>query len=742
MRAFTDTRLALRLIRGAGRRDVLRLLTMALGVGLATFAVLVGLTAPRVAAKAHDVELDRTPVASAESSADPVGGLQIETSRATLEDRQWTRAVVSGVRPDAPLPPGLTSWPPVGRTIASPALVRLAHDDPQIATLIGPLTAERIGWDGLTSPDELFSYTVSPTRTGARAPGQEGGGHAPVTGFGGSGSPGGSGLLLILEVAILVLTPATIFLATALRLSAASRRRRSFALSLAGMSPSRAARLYSREMVLVAAIGYALGAGAYAAIQGRLGSSGLLGVSWWPEQGRLGGALLLVTGVIAVALVSKVARRSMAAVTAKSRAQRMRGSSRWQVWAAVVLALPAGGFLVITSVLGLARPSDVWASDPHALMIVGSVIAAVAAVVLGLPALIGSLAERIAHRTSPPVALGLRGASHRLPAGQRLVAFVACAVMLAGLSAAFVDSMRRVAFGDPDEATISFAVADLPQGSTWSDKLPDGPLTIETTMQGADGPFTVVVGNCAGVHSQSAVVFTRPGACTDTIQRGSGGAGGGAPQDFDVAGRSVDIPAGAEQTANVVWDLKYPLDKAGWIDELADGDATYWISRSDASYQRTLAALTKQFPGLEVDAGMKNPDQYAEYRQQVGTIRAAVGLGLLLSACSFLLTAIESRWERARSLAALAAIGTRQRDLRIANLVEFTFPVMVAVVPSVAVGVLGGWAYVSVNGSDAMFADQVWAASLAGAAVCVLLAAAAGWATGGAVFRREALTDT
>src|SRR6478735_4028669 len=263
--------------------------------------------------------------------------------------------------------------------------------------------------------------------------------------------------------------------------------------------------------------------------------------------------------------------------------------------------------------------------------------------------------------------------------------------MVAGISTAFVDSLRRTAFGDPDEATFHFALADVSADPAWTSRLPDGPVTVVTSLPGTAGPYTVVVGDCPAVTRLDAAALSRPGRCVDTIQRGSDGvADGGTAKRIAVGHRSIAVPRSAPEISDVTWSLKFPRADAPWLADLTPGDVTYWVSRDDASYQSSLTALAQTFPGLDVQAGMKNPDQYADYRQQVGTVRAAIGLGIVLSVCSFLVTTIENRWERSRSVSMLAAIGTRGRDLRTANLAEFAFPVEVAAVPAAAVGILGG----------------------------------------------------
>lgn len=738
---MADLRLAVRLLLGAGPRELVRLAAMAIGVGFACFAVLVGIAAPRVAADAHAIQVDRAPTYDLEATG---GGLQLGVTAATLEDRPWTRVAVSGATPDSPLPPGLSRWPAPGTTIASPALRRLSERDAAVARSLGTLAPGTIGRSGLTGPDELYSYTATVvTSAGAADAGAKKSDSTVVSGFGNPDAVPhqGSILMLGIEVGLLVLTPAVVFLLTALRLSAVSRSRRSFALGLAGMGPTRAAALYGWEMSLVAAVGLALGESAYAAVQGWLGSSGLAGVRWWPEQGRIGIPLLVVVALVMVSAVRYIARRAMHSAASMTRSERGRAAERVLPAAAAVVGLPSVGFLVIVAARGWARPSQAWASDRYAAYIAIAVVGAVVGVVLGVPWLIARLAEALAPRVAPPVALGLRGAAFRLPSSRRLVAFVACAVMLAGLSAAFIASIHRGAVGDPATASISFSVAAVDSDPHWVERLPAGPFTVDAPVDGTAGTYDVVVGDCPAVLRQAETVFNHPGSCTPSFQRGHGGIGGASAQTLRLGGGTITLPQ-APDTTNVTWDLKFPVRDAPWLSRVRGGTVTYWVSRSDHSYERTMAALVHAFPDARMDGGLKDPDQYALYEQQAGTVRAAASLGVLLSACAFVLAALEGRWARSRSLAALAALGTPRRALRSANLVEFAFPVITAAIPSALVGLLGGWAVLSFRGTDGMFSSQIWIWTLIGTGVSVVVASTAGWLTGTADFRREALADS
>ena len=153
---------------------------MAFGVGLAVFAALVGVAAPRATAGAQRIVAARSPVWSDTGTRD---GLRLETTTATVGDRPWTRVSVSGAGPRSPLPPGLQSWPPLGSTVASPALRRLVAAGGQVSEAVGKLAPTTIGHDGLTGPDELFSYTMTSASRGTGTP-RNAEVESVVTGFG------------------------------------------------------------------------------------------------------------------------------------------------------------------------------------------------------------------------------------------------------------------------------------------------------------------------------------------------------------------------------------------------------------------------------------------------------------------------------------------------------------------------------------------------------------------------------
>jgi hypothetical protein len=318
---------------------------------------------------------------------------------------------------------------------------------------------------------------------------------------------------------------------------------------------------------------------------------------------------------------------------------------------------------------------------------------------------------------------------------------VATTVVVAGVSAAFVGALQRSAIGDPSRAQISFSLTDLTMTHDWSRRLPAGDFTIETALRGPLGSYAVVVGDCPGVVRMAEVVFPEPGGCADVPQRGTGGIGGASATWVVVAGRRIDLPPASSDAviSNVTWDLKFPVADASWISRLHTGQVTYWVSRTDGSYNRVLSDLDSAFPTLRVRAGYVNPERFAEVQRHVQTVRAGSFLGLLLCVGALLLAAIESRWERVRSLTALAAIGMTAKRMRRASAVEFAVPVLFGAVPAACVAVIGGWAVASFYGSDGILVPGVVVWTLGSAVFCVVASALVGWSIGAVSFQRENL---
>ncbi|WP_129309299.1 hypothetical protein [Streptomyces sp. L2] len=144
-----------------------------------------------------------------------------------VDGRQHTVVYIEPLRPNAPLPPGLTRWPEPGEAVLSPALLKAGSRE-GIGTRYGTF-AGTIGSEGLEAPEERFAY-VRP-----RAQLLDRKAMHPVRGFGSSG--GGIASLgesmsipdfsvFAAGLAGFALMPALVFLLAGVRIGSAARERR------------------------------------------------------------------------------------------------------------------------------------------------------------------------------------------------------------------------------------------------------------------------------------------------------------------------------------------------------------------------------------------------------------------------------------------------------------------------------------------------------------------------------------
>ncbi|MEU8887059.1 hypothetical protein [Streptomyces sp. NPDC048442] len=149
--------------------------------------------------------------------------------------RQFSVSVIIPLTPDAPLPPGLRSWPRPGTAVLSPALAEGPQSEDYLHRWGEP--GGVIGPEGLASPGERFVY-LRPTEKMAQTSTL-----TPLVSFGGpAGGPSGGGDLKIVQaawqihtlIAVLLAAPALAFAFLASRTAAASRDRRDALLRTLG----------------------------------------------------------------------------------------------------------------------------------------------------------------------------------------------------------------------------------------------------------------------------------------------------------------------------------------------------------------------------------------------------------------------------------------------------------------------------------------------------------------------------
>ena len=323
--------LGLRLTLSGGREALTRLAILAAAVGIGVGLLLTALAAINaVNAQNHRhawlwTGTAQEPAGHAPAGTDP---LWWSISGDTFGGRTVVRVDVAATGPTSPVPPGIPRDPAPGQYYASPALASLLRSTPagELADRYPGRLAGPIGHAALPSPDDLYIIightpaqlahkpdTVAVTTIATAFPS----GNA-VNPKGLPSSPpdegvGASGVDLIFSVvALALLTPVLIFIATATRLSAARREQRFAAMRLVGARPRQISVIAAVESTVAATAGVAAGFGLFFVLRIPLAAVPFTGEPFFPSDLSLSLRDILVVAIgvpVAAAVVARLALR-------------------------------------------------------------------------------------------------------------------------------------------------------------------------------------------------------------------------------------------------------------------------------------------------------------------------------------------------------------------------------------------------------------------------------------------------
>jgi hypothetical protein len=316
----------LRLVFNGGREAVTRLVVVAIAVGLGVGLLLTTLAATNaVAAWSNRHAWQWTGTVNV--PAGPTTGiapLWWHPSVDTFDGQQITRFDVAATGASSPVPPGIARDPAPGQYYASPALAALLRSTPadQLADRYPGRLAGTIGDAALPSPNSLVlivgrtpaqlaatPYSVRVTSIATTVPADTGGVVNPKGLFysppNGQIPPSTSDLILSV-VALAVLAPVLIFIATATRLSAARREQRFAAMRLVGATRKQVSVLAAVESTVAALLGVALGFGLFLLLRVAVAGISFIGEPFFPAELTLSPTdiLLVAIGVPAAAAVA------------------------------------------------------------------------------------------------------------------------------------------------------------------------------------------------------------------------------------------------------------------------------------------------------------------------------------------------------------------------------------------------------------------------------------------------------
>jgi hypothetical protein len=413
--------LGLRLVISGGREAVVRFLVLAAAVGLGVGLLLTAVAATNAVTtwnNSHAWLWTGTSSVRPGPATTGIAPLWWHPSSDTFDGQTIDRFDVAATGTSSPVPPGIIHDPGPGQYYASPALAALLRTTPasELADRYPGRLAGTIGDAALSSPDSLVIVVGHTPAQLAGTPGS-----APVTSiaravprnFGGVLNRNGlayipasagiesSGIDLILAVvALAMLAPVLIFIATATRLSAARREQRFAAMRLVGATRKQVSLLAATESTAAAVLGAAAGFGIFFLLRAPVAGIPFLGEPFFPADMSLSlpDILAVAIGVpVAAAVAARLAlRRVHISPLGVARRATPAPPRAWRTLPLLV-GLAELGFFVVHGTP--ASPAgEVWALLPgFLLIIVGLVIAG--------PWLTMAAARVMARRTSHPGAL-------------------------------------------------------------------------------------------------------------------------------------------------------------------------------------------------------------------------------------------------------------------------------------------------------------------------------------------------
>ena len=534
--------LGLRLAISGGREAVIRFLVLAAAVGLGVGLLLTAVAATNAVTtwnNSHAWLWTGTASVPAAPATAGIAPLWWHPSGDTFDAQNIDRFDVAATGASSPVPPGIPHDPGPGQYYASPALAALLRSTPasELADRYPGRLAGTIGNAALSSPDSLVIIIGHTPAQLAGTPGS-----APVTSInttlprnfgyvlnrnGLAYTPASAGIesngidLILSVVALAMLAPVLIFIATATRLSAARREQRFAAMRLVGATRKQVSLLAATESTAAAVLGVAAGFGIFLLLRAPVAGIPFLGEPFFPADLSLSlpDILAVAIGVpVAAAVAARLAlRRVHISPLGVARRTTPKPPRAWRTLPLLV-GLAELGFFVVHGTPS-SPTGEIWALLPGFLfIIVGLVIAG--------PWLTMAAARVLARRTSHPGALiAARRLADDPRAAFRAVSGLVLALFVTTVAVVTIttqDAKDRTTTATPAAAAVvtdqlaasgNFRSAQQPAAAGAGPAAPAAPLAAR--LRGVPGVQGVVV-----VRADPGL--TLPGAFHDLGTFGSG----------------------------------------------------------------------------------------------------------------------------------------------------------------------------------------------------------------------------
>ena len=504
--------LGLRLVISGGREALSRLVVLAVAVGLGVGLLLTAVAATNAALtwnNRHGWFWTGTASIPPSPAGAGIAPLWWHPGGDIFDGQTISRFDVAATGASSPVPPGIPRDPRPGQYYASPALAALLRSTPadQLAGRYPGRLAGVIGDAGLPSPDSLviiightpaqLAHTqdrVQVTSIAAAVPGNIGG-HVNPKGLDYiPPDPGGgqSAVDLILSVvALAILAPVLIFIATATRLSAARREQRFAAMRLVGATRRQVSWLAATESTVAGVAGVAAGFGIFLLLRIPVAGIPFIGQPFFPAELTLSPPDILAVAIgvpVAAAVAARLAlRRVRISPLGVARRATPPPPRAWRI-----LPLLAGfaelGFFTVHGKPASPSGQDLAFVPGFALIIVGLVLAG--------PWLTMAAARVMARRTSRP---GTLIAARRLADDPR-AAFRAVSGLVLALFITTVTVVGITTWND-QQRNVRISAAET--------KVLTDQLAGQQASPGLAAPAAPLAAELSGIHGVQGVVVVR-----------------------------------------------------------------------------------------------------------------------------------------------------------------------------------------------------------------------------------------
>jgi hypothetical protein len=728
-------RLGLRLTLNGGREAAVRLLLLVVAVGLGVGLLLIAVSGINAVNSQNDRYAWLSTGAAAKvagvskGSADGLWWLL----RADRYDGQLIgRVDVAATGPTSPVPPGISHLPGPGEYYVSPALAQLLRDTPasQLGSRYPGHEIGTIGDAALPSPNSLLiiightaaqlAHTSGAVQASAitTIPPSSCDGQKCMVGQGIKAS----GMDLILSVvALALLFPVLIFIATATRLSAARREQRFAAMRLAGATPRQISLIAAVESTVAAVIGVAGGFGMFFVLRDPLAAIPFTGTPFFSSDLSLSlpDVLVVALGVpVAAAIAARLALRKVN-ISPLGVTRRVTPSAP-RAWRVLPLLAGLGelGFFVVHG-RPASTPAQTQAFVPGFLLVMaGLVVAGPWLTMIG--------ARLMARRTGRPGALiAARRLADNPRGGFRAVSGLVLALFVTTVAVTLITTENAKRGGPLDGPAAANVLADQFSGSSRPVTAPAASAGLLGQLRGIDGVQGVVE-----VHAADGL--TLPGALLG-FSRSDGGAGAGIAAGLVSCDQLASVPAfgrcpagaaAAVFPADSLFDttlagITWPAAPAG------AGVASHGLlsinvatNGSVPAVERARTLLEAAYPAGDLPATLgewntQGQQKSIEYQQLADVV---ILTSLPIAGCTLAASVAAGLADRKRPFSLLRLAGAPLGVLRRVVALESAVPLLVTAALSIGVGF----------GASAMFATSQLRSPLVAPDVAYYVITAAG----------------